>query len=144
MSSKHTQLILHGEVMAQSEEVTFELPESLTESGLKLSKDADDACSDAGYVYCIAEYDRGKRTGNFKVGTAVDPDKQLGDLQIGNVYQLKWWGQPQYVSHRLDAEKSAHSALNGYAINSGGGAGWFHATPSEEHAFYNAYRQAVK
>ena len=130
-------------VMAQSEEATFELPESLTESGLKLNKDTDGSCSDAGYVYCIAEYDRGKRTGNFKVETAVDPDKRLGDLQVGNAYQLMWWGQPQYVSHRLDIEKSAQSALRGYAVNCGGGAGWFHATPSEERAFYNAYRQAL-
>ena len=142
-SSKHTKIRINEEMMAQSEEAMFELPESLTESGLKLNKDADGACGDAGYVYCIAEYDHGKRTGNFKVGTAIDPDKQLGDLQVGNAYQLMWWGQPQYVSHRLDAEKSAQSALRGYAVNCGGGTGWFHAIPSEERAFYNAYRRAL-
>ena len=105
--------------MAESEEATFELPESSTELGLKLNKDTDGASSDADYVYCIAEYDRGKRTGNFKVGvqTAVDPDKRLGDLQVGNAYQLMWWGQPQYVSHRLDAEKFAQSALKGYMLS---------------------------
>ena len=130
--------------MAQSEEETFELPESLTESGLKLKEDTDGARNDAGYVYCIAEYDRGNRTGNFKVGTSVDPDKRLGDLQTGNVHQLKFWGQPQYVPHRLDAEKAAHAALSGYAVNRGGGTEWFNATPSQERAFYNTYRQAVK
>ena len=130
--------------MAQSEEETFELPESLTESGLKLKEGTDGARNDAGYVYCIAEYDRGNRTGNFKVGTAVDPDKRLRDLQTGNVHQLKFLGQPQNVSHRLDAEKAAHTALSGYAINQGGGTEWFYASPSQERAFYNTYLQAVK
>ena len=135
---------VYKQQMAQSEEETFELPESLTESGLKLNEGTDSTCNDAGYVYCIAEYDRGKRTGNFKVGTAIDPDKRLRDLQTGNAYRLMLWGQPQYVSHRLNAEKCAHAALSGYAINSGGGTEWFHATPSQEIAFYNAYRRAVK
>lgn len=130
--------------MAQSEEGSFEFPESLTESGLKLDQDTGGAHSDAGYAYCIAEYDRGKRTGNFKVGTAVDPDRRLRDLQVGNVYQLKFVGQPQYVSHRLDAEKSALNALSGYAGNLGGGAQWFHATTTQERAFYNAFRRAIK
>lgn len=127
--------------MTQSEE---ELPEPLTECGLKLNEDTDGARNDAGYVYCIAEYDRGKRTGNFKVGTAVDPDKRLRDLQTGNAHQLKFLGPPQYASHRLDAERSAHAALRGYSSNSGGGTEWFHATPSQEKAFYNAYIRAVK
>ena len=130
--------------MAQSEEETFELPESFTESGLKLEEDIDGACNNAGYVYCIAEYDRGNRTGNFKVGTAVNPDKRIRDLQTGNVHQLQFWGEPQFVSHRLDAEKAAHTALSDYAVNYGGGTEWFKASLSQERAFYNTYRQAVK
>lgn len=130
--------------MAQSEEESYELPESFTESGLKITEDTDGARNDAGYVYCIAEYNHGKRTGMFKVGTAADPDKRLRDLQTGNANNLKFLGQPQYAPYRLDTERAAHTALRDYAVNYGGGTEWFKASPTQEQAFYNTYRQAVK
>ena len=84
----------------------------------------DGATNDKGYVYCIAEYENGKETGYFKIGTAYDPEKRLQDLQTGNVRLLQIWKDCQrLVSKRLDAEGTAHTASKSekYDVKIGGG-----------------------
>ena len=52
-------------------------------------EETDGASNDSGYVYLIAECERGVETGYYKVGTAANPKKSLRDLQTGNVRVLK-------------------------------------------------------
>ena len=129
--------------MAQSEEATFTLPDLIPESSVTV-EEIDGAANDQGYVYCIAECERGYRTGYFKVGTTSDPRKRLGDLQTGNVRQLQFWGKPRLVRQRLTIERKAHEALSNYAVYLNGGTEWFKAeTESEQRDFYNRFCQAT-
>ena len=75
--------------MAQSEEDTTKLPEPIPLSELNVEDldEIDGASNDDGFVYCIAEYEHGTRTGYFKVGTTKQPKKRLSDLQTDNVRQ---------------------------------------------------------
>ena len=106
--------------------------------------EVDGAANDDGFIYCIAEYDRGRKTGYFKVGTAKNPEKRLRDLQTGNVRKLDIWLQSQEISSRLTVETRAHQALSRYAVNLGGGNEWFMAsTDSEQRDFENRFFRAV-
>ena len=111
--------------MAESEEATITLPELISESSVE---EVDGATNDRGYVYLLAECRGGKPNGNFKVGTATDPNKRKRDLQTGNVNELKFCGEPRLVSNRLSVEKRAHAALSKYAVYEKGGKEWFRAT----------------
>ena len=129
--------------MAQSDDTTFDLPGPISESQLTLDE-VDGATNDQGYVYCIAEYDGDRLTGNFKVGTTTNPKKRLRDLQTGNEHRLEYWDQPQLVSNRLTVEKRAHKALSMYSEHLGGGTEWFKAsTKSEQQDFYNRFCRAI-
>jgi hypothetical protein len=105
----------------------------------------DGATNDEGYVYCIAEYEDGKETGYFKIGTANDPEKRLRDLQTGNVRQLKSLNEYQaHVSQRLDAEREAHRALEEYKVDLGGGKEWFKVPQGEQKKFYDLFCKAIE
>ena len=106
--------------MAKRPEDSTKLPELILESELKLV-DTDGASNDSGYVYLIAECERGVETGYYKVGTASNPKKRIKDLQTGNVRLLKFWGEPVKAEHRLTVEKAAHDALSKYACDLEGG-----------------------
>lgn len=104
----------------------------------------DGASNDEGYVYCVAEYEGGKESGYFKIGTANDTEKRLRDLQTGNPRQLKTWKEPQLVSQRLDAERAAHTALEEYKANQGGGTEWFKVPQNEQEKFYDLFCEAIE
>ena len=105
---------------------------------------SDGASNDEGYVYCIAEYEDGRETGYFKIGTAYDLEKRLRDLQTGNARQLKIWKECQLVSQRLDAEKAAHAAVEEYRVDQGGGTEWFKVPQGEQDKYYELFCEAIK
>jgi hypothetical protein len=115
----------------------------IPETELQL-EETDGASNDSGYVYLIAECERGAETGYYKVGTASNPKKRIKDLQTGNVRLLKFWGDPVLVAHRLTVEKVAHDALSDYACDLGGGKEWFRATQRQKRDFYKCYWNATK
>lgn len=124
-----------------------ELPVLIPASELNLPVEEPDGASNGpGYVYCIAEVKKdGEYTGNFKVGTTTNPKKRLNDLQTGNINQLRFVGNPIHVSHSIDMEKKAHTALQKYKVDQGGGTEWFQASSdSERKSFYKCYKKAVK
>ena len=105
---------------------------------------SDGVSNDEGYVYCIAEYEDGRKTGYFKIGTTNNPDKRLQDLQTGNPRELKIWKEPLLVSQRLDAEKAAHAAVEKYKVDQGGGTEWFKVPQDEQDKFYDLFCEAIK
>ena len=105
---------------------------------------SDGASNDEGYVYCIAEYEGGRESGYFKIGTAYDPEKRLRDLQTGNARQLKIWKECQLVSQRLDAETAAHAAVEKYKVDQGGGTEWFKVPQDEQDKFYDIFCKAIE
>lgn len=129
--------------MAQPKAAVVNDPGSVLESEQRIVPDG--ASNDEGFVYCIAEYEDGKETGYFKVGTANDPNKRLRDLQTGNIRQLKFWKDcKKKVLKQLDAEKAAHRALKEYAVNLGGGTEWFMVPQNKRDEFYRLFCEAIK
>lgn len=131
--------------MAQQDEVTYKMPDCIPDSELSLHvEEVDGAKNDTGYVYCIAEYDESKRqTGYFKIGTTANYRNRISDLKTGNVRELRWCGEPQYVEKRLDKEKAAHIALSTYAVDYGGGKEWFKVAEHQRNSFYDTFRKAI-
>jgi hypothetical protein len=104
----------------------------------------DGATDDEGYVYCIAEYEDGKETGYFKIGTTNDPKERLRNLQTGNARQLKIWRECKLASKRVTAEKEAQRALEKYKADQRGGKEWFKVPQGEQEKFYRLFCEAIQ